>query len=126
MMEDGDSVVNTMQLTAIDCTEIIDQVVERIAEHQQQHVPNSSAHNTPHSGVGGIANAGDSTPLNGVTPVNQMTGLINGGVGILAQGDNTTVKVAADSRAAGHGHGGKSDGIIPPHGDNNPLIGVGN
>ena len=47
-----------------------------------------------------------------------MTGLINGGVGILPQGDNSTVKVAADRRAA--------DGIIPPHGDNTPPIGVGN
>ena len=50
---------------------------------QQQQVLNSSAHNTPHSGVGAIANAVDNTPLNGVAPGNQMTGLIRGGVGIL-------------------------------------------
>ena len=72
MMEEGDSIGNTIQPPAIDCTEIIDQVVERTAEKQQQQmnqltgmistltslisfhsqqqqVPNSSAHNTSHS-----------------------------------------------------------------------------
>ena len=61
---------------------------------QQQQVLNSSAHNIPHSGVGAIANTGDNTPLNGVAPFNQMTGLIHGGVGILPQGDKASVKVA--------------------------------
>ena len=49
-----------------------------------------------------------------------MTGLINGGVGILPQGDNTSVKVAPGSRAAGRSHGGKDGGLIPPPGDNTP------
>ena len=53
-----------------------------------------------------------------------MTGLINGGVGILPQGDNTSVKVAPGSRAAGHGHAGKGGGLIPPHGDNTKPKGV--
>ena len=54
-----------------------------ISSHsQQQQVPNSRGYNTPHSGVGAIPNAGDNTPWNGVTPGNQMTGLVNGGVGI--------------------------------------------
>ena len=74
---------------------------------QQQQVPNSSAHNTPQSGVGAIVNAGDNTPLNGVAPGNQMTGLIHSGIVILPQGDNTLVKVAPGSQEAGHGH--KSD-----------------
>ena len=53
-----------------------------------------------------------------------MTDLINGGVGILPQDDNTSVKVALGSRVAGHGHGGKGDGLIPSHGDNTPPKGV--
>ena len=56
---------------------------------QQQQVPNSSAHNTPHSEVGDIANAGDSTHSVGIAPVNQITGLNYGGVGISPQGDNS-------------------------------------
>ena len=88
MMEEGsDFITNTIQPAAIDCTEIIDQVVERATEKQQQQngqltdtisilmllikfdcqqqqVHNSSAHNTPHSGVGALANASDNTPLN--------------------------------------------------------------
>ena len=116
MMKEGDSIENTIQPPAIDCTEIINQVVERTAEkqqqqmnqltdmistltslislhNQQQQVSNSSALTTPHSGVSAIAKAGDITPLNGVVPGNQMTGLINGRVGILPQGDNTAVMV---------------------------------
>ena len=38
--------------------------------------------------------------------------------GILPQVDSTLVKVAPSSRAAGHGHGGKDNGFIPPHGNN--------
>ena len=53
-----------------------------------------------------------------------MPGLNNGGVWILPQGDNTSVKVAPCSRAAGYVHGGKDDGFIPPHGDNTPPKGV--
>ena len=53
-----------------------------------------------------------------------MTDLIIGGVGILPQGDNTSVKVARGCPAAGHGHSGKDGGLIPPHGDNNPRKGV--
>ena len=53
-----------------------------------------------------------------------MTDLIHGGVGILPQGDNTSVKVAPASQEAGHGRGGKDDGRIPPHGDNTPPKGV--
>ena len=34
-IEEGDSIANTMQLPAIDCKEIIDQGVERIAEKRQ-------------------------------------------------------------------------------------------
>ena len=49
-----------------------------------------------------------------------MTGLINGEVGVLPQGDNTSVKVAPGSRTAGHGHGGKSGSLISPSGDNTP------
>ena len=30
------------------------------------------------------------------------------------------MKVAPRGRAAGHGHGGKGGGFIPPHGDNTP------
>ena len=116
MMKEGDSIENTIQPPAIDCTEIINQVVERTAEkqqqqmnqltdmistltslislhNQQQQVSNSSALTTPHSGVSAIAKAGDITPLNGVVSGNQMTGLINGRVGILPQGDNTAVMV---------------------------------
>ena len=91
---------------------------------QQRQVPNSLAHNTPHSGVGAIANADDNTPLNAVAPGNQMTGLIHGGAGILPQDDNTLVKVARGSREAGHGPEGKGDGLMPPHGDNTPPEGV--
>ena len=40
--------------------------------NQQQQVTNSSAHKTPHSGVGAIANVGDNTPSSEVAPVNQM------------------------------------------------------
>ena len=49
-----------------------------------------------------------------------MTGLNNVAVGILPQGNNTSVKVASSSRTAGHshGHGHKGGGFIPPH--NNP------
>ena len=53
-----------------------------------------------------------------------MTGLIHGGVGISPQGDNTSVKVAPGSQEAGHDHGGKSDGLIPSHGNNTPPKGV--
>ena len=147
-MEEGDSIANTIQPPAIDCAEIISKVVERTAEkqqqqmnqltdmistitssisfqNQQQQVPNTSADNTPHSGkITAIANAGDNTPSNGVAPGNQMTGLINDEVGILAQGDNTSVKVAHSSRTAGHGHDGKFDDLIPPNGDNTPPKGV--
>ena len=49
-----------------------------------------------------------------------MTDLINGEVGVLPQGDNTSVKVASGSRTAGHGHCGKCGGLIPPSGDNTP------
>ena len=49
-----------------------------------------------------------------------MTGLINGEVGVLPQGDNTSVKVTPGSRTAGHGHGGKSGSLISPSGDNTP------
>ena len=96
-----------------------------ISSHsQQQQVPNFRGYNTPHSGVGAIPNAGDNPPSNGVTPGNQMTGLVNGGVRILSQGDNASVKVAPSRRAAGHGHGGKGDGLKAPHGDNTPPKGV--
>ena len=91
---------------------------------QQQQVSNSSAHNTPHSGVGAAANMGDNTPPNVVAPANQMTVLINGGVGILPQSENTSVKVAPGSRTSDHGHVGKGGGFIPPHGDNTPSKGV--
>ena len=84
---------------------------------QQRQVLNSSAHNIPHSRVGAIANTGDNTPLNGVAPGSQMTGLIRDGVEILPQGDKTSVKVAPGSREAGHGRAGAGDGLIPPHGD---------
>ena len=93
-MED-DSIVNTIQPPEIDCTEIFDQVVERTSEKQQQkltqltdmistltslislhtqqqQVSYSLAHNTHYSGVGVIANTGN-TPSNGVTTGNQMT-----------------------------------------------------
>ena len=53
-----------------------------------------------------------------------MSGLIYDGVEILPQGDNTSVKVAPDSREGGHGRGGKGDGLIRPHGDNTPPKGV--
>ena len=100
-------------------TDMISMLTSLISFHsQQQQVPNSSAHNTPQSGVGAIVNAGDNTSLNGVAPGNQMTGLIHSGVVILAQGDNTLVKVAPGSREAGHGH--KSDGLMPPRDDNTP------
>ena len=149
--EDSDFIPNTIQPPAIDCTEIIDEAVERTAEKQQQQmnqltdmistltslisfysqqqqVPNSSANNTPHSGVGAIANAFDNTPLNGVAPGNQMTGLIHSGVGILPHGENTLVKVAPGSREAGHDRGVKGDRLIPPHGEKTPkelhLIGM--
>ena len=94
-MEEDDCIANTIHPSAIDCSEIIDQVVERTAEkqqqqinqlsdmistltflisfhNQQQQVTNSSAHKTPHSGVGAIANVGDNTLSNEVAPVNQM------------------------------------------------------
>ena len=143
MIEEGsDSITNTIQPPATDCTEIIEQVVERTTKKQQQQmsqltdmipslmslilfhsqqqqVPNSSAHNTPHNGVGAIANAGDNTPLNGVSPGNQMAGLIHGGVGILPHGDNISVKVAPGSWETGHGRGGIGDSLISPHGDGN-------
>ena len=70
-------------------TDMVSTLTSLISFLSQQQVSNSSAHNTPHSGVGDIANVGDNTPSNGVAPGNQMTGLINGGVGILLQGDNT-------------------------------------
>ena len=54
----------------------------------------------------------------------KVKGRINGGVGILAPGHNTSVQVVPGSRAAGHGHGGKGGGLIPPHGDNAPPKGV--
>ena len=91
---------------------------------QQQQVPNSSAHNIPHSGIGAIANTGDNIPSNGVAPGNQMTGHNNGGVEILPQGDNTSVKVVPGSRVAGQGHGGAGGGFIPPHGNTIPPRGV--
>ena len=53
-----------------------------------------------------------------------MSGLIYDGVEILPQGDNTSVKVAPDSREGGHGRRGKGDGLITPHGDNTPPKGV--
>ena len=37
-MEEGDPIANTIQPLAIDCTEIIDQVVERTTEKQQQQM----------------------------------------------------------------------------------------
>lgn len=43
---------------------------------QQQQLPNSSVHNTPHIGVGVIANSVDNTPSNGVKPGNQMRALL--------------------------------------------------
>ena len=75
MMEEGDSIANTIQLPTIDWREIIDQVVERTEEKRQQHinqltdmistltsliffhiqqqqVPNSSAHDTPTVALG--------------------------------------------------------------------------
>ena len=141
MMEEGsDSIKNTIQPPAIDCMEIINQAVKRTTEKQQQRkgqltdmistltslisfhsqqqqVPNSSTHNTPHSGVGAPTNVGDNTLLNGVAPGNQMTGLIHGGVGNLPQGDNTSVKVAPSSWEPGHGRSGTGDSLIPPHGN---------
>ena len=52
-------------------TDMISTLTSLISFHsQQQQVSNSSAHNTPHSGVGAIANPGDNTPLNGVAPGN--------------------------------------------------------
>ena len=102
-------------------TDMISALTSLISFHsQQQQVFNSSAHNTPHSGVAAIANAGDNTPLNGVAPGNQKTGLIHSGVGILPQDDNTLVKVVPGSREAGHDRGGKGNGLIPLHGDNTP------
>lgn len=61
-----------------------------------------------------------------MAPGNQMTGLMNGGVGILPQCD-ISVNVAPGRGAAGHDHGGKGDGLIPPHGAgyNTPQNGVG-
>ena len=47
-----------------------------------------------------------------------MTGLMNGGVGILQC--DISVNVAPGRGAAGHDHGGKGDGLIPPHDDNTP------
>ena len=58
-----------------------------------------------------------------MAPGNQMTGLMNGGVGILPQCD-ISVNVAPGRGAAGHDHGGKGDGLIPPHDDNTPQKGV--
>ena len=57
---------------------------------------------------------------------NQMADLVHDGVGILPQGDNTSVIVAPGSREAGHGRTSKGDGLIPPHGhgDNTPPKGV--
>ena len=78
-MEEGDSIANTIQPPAIDCTKIINKEVKRTAEkqqqqmnqltdmistitssisfhNQQQQVPNTSAGNTPHSGVLPILN----------------------------------------------------------------------
>ena len=37
-MEENHSIANTIQLPAIDCTEIINQVVERTAGKQQQQM----------------------------------------------------------------------------------------
>lgn len=34
------------------------------------------------------------------------------------------MKVTHGTPAAGHGHGGKGGGVIPPRGDNNPAKGV--
>ena len=48
-----------------------------------------------------------------------MTGLTNGGAGILPHGDNTSVKAARGIRA-GHSYGRKDGGFVPPHGDNTP------
>ena len=54
-----------------------------------------------------------------------MTDLINaGGVGILPQLDNTSVKVAPGSLAANRSHSGKGGGLIPLHGDNTLPKGV--
>ena len=89
-------------------------------QSQQWKVPKSSARNTPHSGVEAIEKTSDNIPSKGVVPGNQMTSLIDGGVEILPQGDNSSVKVVPGSRAAGHGHGGKGGGFIPPYGDNTP------
>ena len=36
------------------------------------------------------------------------------------QSDNILVKVAPGSQEAGHGHGGKGDGLMPPNGGNTP------
>ena len=142
-MEEVDSIGNTVQPPAIDRRQIIDQVTERTAEKQQQQmnqlidiistltsltsfqsqqrkVSSSSANNTPHSGVKAIEKTGDNIPSKGVVPGNQMTSLINGGVEILPQDFTTSVKVVPGSRAAGHGHGGKGGGFIPPYGDNTP------
>ena len=60
-------------------TDMISMLTSLISLHsQQQQVPNSPAQNASHSGVGGaFANADDNTPLNGVTPGNQMTSLIH-------------------------------------------------
>ena len=58
-----------------------------------------------------------------MAPGSQMIGLMNGGVGVLPQCD-ISVKVAPGCWAAGHGHGAKGDGLIPPHGDNTPQKGV--
>ena len=104
-------------------TDMISTLTSLISFHsQQQQVSISSSHNTLHSGVEATANAGDNTPLNGVASGNQMTGLIHGGVGILPQGDNASVKVAAGSREAEHGRGGTNDGLIPPHGDGDNTL----
>ena len=91
---------------------------------QQQQVRNSSSHNTPHSGAGPIANTNDNNPANGFALGSQMAGHNHGGVGILPQGDNTSVKVAPGSRAAGHSHGGKGSNFTLPHSDNTPPKGV--
>ena len=56
---------------------------------QQQQVSNSSAHNTPCSEVGYIANACDSTCSVGIAPGNQIAGPNDGGVWISPQGDNS-------------------------------------
>ena len=131
-MED-DSISNTIHSPAIECTNIIDQIVERTAEkrqhemnqltdmistltslisfhNQQQQVPNFLGTNNTSSNV--------------VATGNHMTGHNNGGARILPQGENTSLKVAPGGRAAGHGHGGKGGGFIPPYGDNTPSTGV--